>query len=87
MGADEVLGRARVDAQEIAIVSLALYLIPIVLIGGQLGHHLLTEDRGFFAVGILNAAKVVQTEIRRDGGKQNKRNPNQSRILQPDLGR
>ena len=45
MGADEVLGRARVNTQEVAIVPFALHLLPIVLVGGKLEQHLFTEYR------------------------------------------
>ena len=45
MGADEVFGGARINAQELAIVQIALHLLPLVLVGGEFEHHLLPEDR------------------------------------------
>ena len=44
MCADEILGCTRFDTQEVAIVPLALHLLTVVLVGGQLEHHFLTED-------------------------------------------
>ena len=44
MGADQVLGGAWVHAQEVAVVALALHLLSVVLVGGQLEDDLFPED-------------------------------------------
>ena len=44
MGADQVFSGAWVHSQEVAVVSLALHLLAVVLVGGELEHDLFSED-------------------------------------------
>ena len=51
MGADQVLGGAWIHAQEVTVASLALHLIPVVLVGGELKHCFFPEnDNGLKAL-------------------------------------
>ena len=63
MGADEVFGRARVDAQEVAVVPLALHLLPIVLAGGQFEHHFRNEGRDGLQAVVPGDILVGRTSI------------------------
>ena len=63
MCADEILGCTRVGTQEAAIVSLALHLLAIVLVGGELEHHFLTEDGDGLQALVSGNILVARTSI------------------------
>ena len=44
MGADQVFSGAWVYAQEVAVVPLALHLLSVVLVSGELEHDPFSED-------------------------------------------